>query len=307
VLVDLRNNGGGSLGEAIELTGMFIDKGPVVQQRTAKGEVSVGADTKAGVVWDGPLAVLINKRSASSSEIFAAAIQDYGRGLIIGEPSFGKGTVQALVNLDEMTKSAKGQFGELKMTIAQFFRINGGTTQLRGVTPDILFPAAPDADTVGESSLENALPWTQIKPVDYAPAGDMKKVLPALTAQHEARIRKDKAFQYLQEDIAESRLQRTKNQVTLNEAARRKELAAQEARLASRESKRDAGKDAAGNGSPIRDDGLQPGERSLAIEIAAQKARESAKDILLIEAVHILGDATRLLRPSPGPTARAKQ
>ena len=140
VLIDLRNNGGGSLAEAVELTGLFIDKGPVVQQRNASGEISVESDTQAGVAWDGPLGVLINRGSASASEIFAAAIQDYGRGLIIGEPSFGKGTVQTMINLDQVAKNSKPQFGELKMTVAQFFRINGGTTQLRGVTPDILFP-----------------------------------------------------------------------------------------------------------------------------------------------------------------------
>ena len=307
VLVDLRNNGGGSMQEAIELTGMFIDKGPVVQQRSADGKVSVGSDTRAGVAWAGPLGVLIDRRSASSSEIFAAAIQDYGRGVIIGEPSFGKGTVQTLVNLDELAKSNKAQFGELKMTIAQFFRINGGTTQLRGVTPDIVFPAAPDAETIGESSYENALPWAQIKPVDYAPAGDLKGVLPALVALHGDRARKDKAFQYLQEDIAESRLQRRKNLVSLNEAERRRELAAQEARLASREAKRDAGKEAAaGAAIPIRDDGLQPGERNLASELAAQKARENAPDVLLIEAVRILGDAVRLLQSDVGLAARAR-
>ena len=307
VLIDLRNNGGGSMQEAIELTGMFIDKGPVVQQRNADGKVSVGSDTRAGVAWAGPLGVLINRRSASSSEIFAAAIQDYGRGVIIGEPSFGKGTVQTLVNLDELAKSNKAQFGELKMTIAQFFRINGGTTQLRGVTPDIVFPAAPDAETIGESSYENALPWAQIKPVDYAPAGDLKGVLPALVALHGDRARKDKAFQYLQEDIAESRLQRRKNLVSLNEAERRRELAAQEARLASREAKREAGKEAAaGAAIPIRDDGLQPGERNLASELAAQKARENAPDVLLIEAVRILGDTARLLQSDVGLAAKAK-
>ena len=307
VLIDLRNNGGGSMQEAIELTGMFIDKGPVVQQRGADGKVSVGSDTRAGVAWAGPLGVLIDRRSASSSEIFAAAIQDYGRGVIIGEPSFGKGTVQTLINLDELAKSSKAQFGELKMTIAQFFRINGGTTQLRGVTPDIVFPAAPDAETIGESSYENALPWAQIKPVDYAPAGDLKGVLPALVALHGDRARKDKAFQYLQEDIAESRLQRRKNLVSLNEAERRRELAAQEARLASREAKRDAGKEAAaGAAIPLRDDGLQPGERNLASELAAQKARENAPDVLLIEAVRILGDAVRLLQSDVGLAARAR-
>ena len=206
VLIDLRNNGGGSLAEAIELTGLFIDKGPVVQQRNASGEISVDSDTQAGVAWNGPLGVLINRGSASASEIFAAAIQDYGRGLIIGEPSFGKGTVQSVIDLDRIAKNSKPQFGELKMTIAQFFRINGGTTQLRGVTPDILFPAASDTANFGESSFDNALPWTQIKAADYTPAGDLKAVLPVLSALHEARVKKDKDFQYLEEDIAESKL-----------------------------------------------------------------------------------------------------
>ncbi|MFH1602450.1 MAG: carboxy terminal-processing peptidase, partial [Pseudomonadota bacterium] len=236
VLIDLRNNGGGSLAEAIDLTGLFIDKGPVVQQRRAGGEISVESDTRAGVAWDGPLGVLINRSSASASEIFAAAIQDYGRGLIIGEPSFGKGTVQSMVDLDRVAKNDKPQFGELKMTVAQFFRISGGTTQLRGVTPDILFPAVSDAESFGESSFDNALPWTQIGAAEYSPAGDVKGVLPMLLALHEERVKKDKDFQYLQEDIAESRLQRKKNLVSLNEAERRRERDAREARLASRES-----------------------------------------------------------------------
>src|SRR5258706_1123146 len=140
VLLDLRNNGGRSLGEAIELTGLFIDKGPVVQQRNAKGEIVVESDTQAGVAWDGPLGILINRNSASASEIFAAAIQDYGRGLIFGERSFGKGTVQSLINLDQVAGGGKSQFGELKMTVAQFFRINGGSTQVRGVIPEIALP-----------------------------------------------------------------------------------------------------------------------------------------------------------------------
>ncbi len=304
VLIDLRNNGGGSMLEAIELTGMFIDKGPVVLQRNADGQIAMGSDDHPGVVWDGPLGVLINRRSASSSEIFAAAIQDYGRGVIIGEPSFGKGTVQMLVNLDDIAKTKARQLGDLKVTIAQFFRINGGTTQLRGVTPDIAFPAAPDADTVGESAFENALPWAQINPATYAPAGDVKRLLPALVELHQARVRKDKAFRYLEEDIAASRQLRKANRISLNEAERRKEQAVQEARLASRDQ---AGKAPAnGNGSPARDDGLQPGERSLASELAAEKARENEKDVLLIEAVMVLGDVARLQQPGVGLAARTR-
>ncbi|MGZ3237280.1 MAG: S41 family peptidase, partial [Burkholderiaceae bacterium] len=163
VLIDLRNNGGGSLNEAVDLTSLFIGKGPVVQQRDSRGEVRVELGKNPDPAWTGPLGVLINRGSASASEIFAAAIQDYGRGLIIGEQSYGKGTVQTMISLDQIAKNEKAGLGELKMTIAQFFRVNGGTTQLRGVTPDIGFPAISDTESFGESSFDNALPWTQIK------------------------------------------------------------------------------------------------------------------------------------------------
>ncbi len=316
VLIDLRNNGGGSLVEAVDLTGLFIDKGPVVQQRDASGEITVGSDTRAGVAWAGPLGVLINRGSASASEIFAAAMQDYGRGLIIGEPSFGKGTVQSMVDLDRVAKNDKPQFGELKMTVAQFFRINGGTTQLRGVKPDILFPAVIDAESFGESSFDNALPWAQIKAADYSPVGDLKGLLPILLTLHEARVKKDKDFQYLQEDIAESRLQRKKNLISLNEAVRRKERDAQETRLTSREPRRDTGKSAhddvvgkvpaPGKGSALGDDGLQADERDFANELAAEKVRKNAKDVLLDEAVSILGDEVGVLKTSATLAARVK-
>jgi carboxyl-terminal processing protease len=316
VLIDLRNNGGGSLREAVELSGLFIDKGPVVQQRDALGKIVVESDTQAGVAWDGPLGVLINRNSASASEIFAAAMQDYGRGLIFGERSFGKGTVQTLINLDQVARTGKAQMGELKVTVAQFFRINGGTTQLRGVTPDILFPSDFDAEPSGESSFDNPLPWTQVKAADYSPVGDLRGLLPILMPLHEARVRNDKAFQYLQEDIAESRLQRKKNLVTLNEAARREERDAQEARLKSRESQKDAGKgaredvvakeSARGKDSANRDDGLQANERNLANLLAADKARKEAKDILLNEAVHILGDETGMAKTDATLAARIR-
>ena len=314
VLIDLRNNGGGSLKEAVELTGLFIDKGPVVQQRNARGEIVVERDTEAGAAWDGPLGVLINRNSASASEIFAAAIQDYGRGLIFGERSFGKGTVQSLINLDQVARNGKPQFGELKMTVAQFFRINGGTTQLHGVTPDILFPSASDAERLGESRFDNALPWTQVKAADYSPAGDLQVLLPILLPLHEARVKTDRDFQYLQEDIAEIKLQREKNLITLNEAARREERDAQEARLKSRESRKDAvnsaNKDVVGNepapgkDSAIRDDGLQADERNLANVLAAEKARKDAKDVVLNEAVRILGDEVGILKTDARVAAR---
>jgi carboxyl-terminal processing protease len=216
VLIDLRNNGGGSLIEAVELTGLFIDKGPVVQQRTAEGRVDVESDTQAGLAWDGPMGVLINRGSASASEIFAAAIQDYGRGIVIGEPSFGKGTVQTLINLDRFSQNDKVKYGELKMTIAQFFRINGGTTQLRGVTPDIKLPVTSDAENFGESSYDNALPWVQIKPATYLPSGDLKELVNPLQKRHEVRVAKDKEFRDIEQDIAEA-LKLRKDNVDLAE------------------------------------------------------------------------------------------
>ena len=307
VLIDLRNNGGGSLTEAVELTGLFIGKGPVVQQRNASGEITVQSDTNPAVAWNGPLGVLINRGSASASEIFAAAIQDYGRGLIIGEPSFGKGTVQTVIDLDRVAKNSKPQFGELKLTIAQFFRINGGTTQLRGVTPDILFPAASDAEDFGESSFDNALPWMQIKAANYVPEGDLKGLVPILSTLHDARVKKDKNFQYLQEDLALSRLARDKNLISLNEAERRKERDAQEARLRSREGRQDAiAQNASVRSNAPADDGLQPGERNFANELAAEKTRKSVDDFLLNEAVNILGDEITALNSGDEVAARVK-
>jgi carboxyl-terminal processing protease len=319
VLIDLRNNGGGSLIEAVELTGLFIDKGPVVQQRTAEGRVDVESDTNAGLAWDGPMGVLINRGSASASEIFAAAIQDYGRGLVIGEPSFGKGTVQTLINLDRFAPNEKTHYGELKMTIAQFFRINGGTTQLRGVSPDIKLPVMADVDNFGESSYDNALPWVQIKPANFVPSGELKDLVGPLQKRHDARVAKDKDFLFLQEDITEAMKLRKENAISLNEAVRRKERDTQETRARLREA-RLAGKSedepiAAPGSKEVRskppvptkpgktvvsarlqDDGLQSDERNLQAELAAEKAAKNAKDVLLQEAVHILADESGMLK-----------
>ncbi|MFH1872213.1 MAG: carboxy terminal-processing peptidase [Pseudomonadota bacterium] len=301
VLIDLRNNGGGSLKEAIELTGLFIDQGPVVQQRDARGRITIERDAKAGVAWDGPLGVMINRASASASEIFAAAIQDYGRGLVIGEPSFGKGTVQAMINLDDVARNDKLKFGELKLTVAQFFRVNGEATQLRGVKPDITLPTMTDAESFGEASYDNALPWIQVKALDYAPAGNVKARLPDLLQRHEARIGKDKEFRFLREDIAELNLQRKKKRVSLNEVERRKDRDVQEARLAAR----DAQEPGRQKNKVVRDDGLQSGERDLAKDLADEKADDKAKDVLLNEAARILGDEADLLKPRAGFAARA--
>lgn len=308
VLVDLRNNGGGSLTEAVDLTGLFVGKGPIVQQRNARGEVNVEADDRNAPVWSGPLAVLINRGSASASEIFAAAIQDYGRGVIIGEGSFGKGTVQTMVNLDQLAHNDKPKFGELKMTIAQFFRINGGTTQLRGVTPDVSLPGFSDTENFGESSYDNALPWSEVKAADYAKLGDIKDLVPQLKIRHDARVEKDKDYQRFVEDVTEVNTLRKKRSISLNEADRRAEMAQQEARTQARakDSAKDSANDAAKGkvadvvaDADTTDDGLQANERSLSAELAAEKKAKDAKDVLLNEAAHILSDESDLQKNNP--------
>ncbi|MCW0200937.1 MAG: carboxy terminal-processing peptidase [Rhodanobacter thiooxydans] len=296
VLIDLRNNGGGSLDESVRLTGLFIDRGPVVQQRNPKGQVRIEQDRDPGVAWDGPVGVLINRASASASEIFASAIQDYGRGIVIGEQSFGKGTVQTLLDMDEMAKSEKPTYGELKLTVAQFFRVSGGTTQLRGVTPDIPLASFADRERFGESSYDNALPWTQIEPADFKPVGSTRELLPTLTSRHSARVANDAGYRELLEDIAEVEAIRKRTEISLNEKERRKEREAQEARLKARSQTKGVGDGDTDGPALPRDDGLQAGERSLSAELAAEKSREAARDVLLDEAAHIMGDMVSLTK-----------
>ncbi len=293
LLIDLRNNGGGSLTEAINLTGLFIDQGPVVQERNVKGEIKVDSDVQRGVSWDKPMGVLINHASASASEIFAAAIQDYGRGIIIGETSFGKGTVQSVVDLDGLVKNDKPKFGGLKMTIAQFFRINGSTTQLRGVTPDISLPSFLNSDNFGEASYENALPWSQIKAANYKTTGNLTSLLVSLKINHELRISKNKDFQYLIKDIADITAERKKNALSLNLSDRKKERDTKEALIKSREEPSSASKsgDKKDKNPSTQDDGLQSNERNLAADLAIEKANKEFKDILLSEAANIMSDA----------------
>jgi carboxyl-terminal processing protease len=294
VLIDLRDNGGGSLSEAIDLTGLFVGKGPVVQQRNTDGKIDVNSDDLPAPAWTGPVGVLINRGSASASEIFAAAIQDYGRGVIVGEGSFGKGTVQTVVDLDQVAHNSKPKFGELKVTIAQFFRINGGTTQLRGVTPDVSLPGLSDPKTFGEASYDNALPWAQIKPANYAPTGNIPALLPQLQSRHDARVKGDPDFQRFVQDVADLKALRDKKVISLNEAERRKELVAQADRLKARAQ--------ANDGVDLGDDdGLQPDERSMSANLAIENARKNAKDVLLNEAAAIVGDEADLQgKQAPG-------
>ncbi|RLJ20268.1 tail-specific protease [bacterium endosymbiont of Escarpia laminata] len=221
VVIDLRQNGGGSLSEATELTGIFIDTGPVVQIKDAFGKIEVERDLDTGIAYDGPLAVLVDRNSASASEIFAGAIQDYQRGIVIGEPTFGKGTVQTLVDLGRFVPGNEDDLGRLRLTMAQFFRINGGSIQHRGVVPDILFPMASYSAKHGERSLDNALPWAQIKAARYAPKG--VNAVSHLLDRHKGRISKDAGFQMLLEQ--EKRIQEIeeRTEITLLESRRKLE------------------------------------------------------------------------------------
>ena len=295
VVLDLRNNGGGSLNEAIELTGLFIDQGPVVQVRESGGRVSVEGDRTPGVNWDGPLAVLINRSSASASEIFAGAIQDYGRGLVIGETSFGKGTVQNIVPLDRWPAKEGDRYGHVKLTIAQFFLPGGSSTQNRGVVPDIAFPVTVDASEFGESTYDNALEWRQIAAVPHERYGDFAPLLPRLEALHEQRIGQDPEFRWWTADVAEFRAEREKKYVSLNEAERRAERDRDEAKRKRRQEERKRLGLALDPLAETSDDGLQASERDIAEDAAREKAAEKRPDPLLRESAAILADAIRLL------------
>ncbi len=212
VVIDLRNNGGGSLQEATELTSLFIDKGPTVLVRNSDGRVDVLEDENPGAFYKGPLALLVNRLSASASEIFAGAMQDYHRALIIGGQTFGKGTVQTIQPLNH---------GELKLTLAKFYRVSGQSTQHQGVLPDIDYPSIIDTKEIGESALPEAMPWDTIRPVVKPAADPFKPYLSQLKAQHEARSAKDAEFTYIRDRLALAQKLMNEKTVSLNEQERR--------------------------------------------------------------------------------------
>ena len=225
IVIDLRNNGGGSLTEATELTGLFIEKGPVVQIRDYSGEIESEVDPDPQMVYEGPLVVMINRNSASASEIFAGAIQDYGRGVLVGEPTFGKGTVQQLIDLSNYISSGS-DMGRLRMTIAQFFRVNGGSTQHKGVSPDIPFPFIEDQD-YGERAYDNALPWARIPAASYNgwKVGNLAQV----TAAHKSRIASDSGFDYLRAEAELIEQMKQEKHVSLNFGKRKQAWEARDA------------------------------------------------------------------------------
>ncbi len=221
VVIDLRSNGGGSLAEATALTGLFIDTGPVVQVKDALGKVEVERDPEPGLAYRGPLAVLVDRDSASASEIFAGAIQDYGRGLVIGEPTFGKGTVQTLVDLNRYVPGDDTDLGRLRLTMAEFYRISGGSTQLKGVEPDVRFPSGDDNGKHGERALDNPLPWARIDAAEYrrTPTPDTA----SLSQRSAERIARDPGFQMLEKRNRVLSEIETQTRLSLREGDRRAE------------------------------------------------------------------------------------
>ena len=225
LVIDLRNNGGGSLQEAVNLTGLFIKEGPVVQVRNFMNRTDILNDDDPALVYDGPLVVLINRFSASASEIFAGAIQDYRRGIIVGESSFGKGTVQTILELDRVLNNAGEPVGSLKYTIQKFYRINGSSTQFKGVTPDIALPTALDAEEFGERSNPSALPWDEIRGTFYQKTPYVNdRLLHSLRQSYQNRLKTDDQLKSFLADVEESRRQMHENKISLNETVRRKEM-----------------------------------------------------------------------------------
>jgi carboxyl-terminal processing protease len=216
IVIDLRGNGGGSLPEATLLTGLFIDKGPVVQIRNGANRVDVLRDKDGISYYHGPLTVMVDRYSASASEIFAAAIQDYGRGIIVGEHTFGKGTVQQHRGLGRVYDLYEHPLGSIQYTIAKFYRINGGSTQHRGVLPDIDFPTAVDPEEWGESKEENALPWDQIDKAQYTKLNDINTDVNYLTSRYQQRIKVNSEFNYLLKDIESYKAEKDDKTISLN-------------------------------------------------------------------------------------------
>ena len=239
IVMDLRANGGGSLVEAIDLTGLFIDKGPVVQVKDLKNDVEVSEDTNAGVAWNGPFGVMVDRLSASASEIFAGAIQDYGRGIIMGTQTYGKGTVQSSIDMNRLvnpsilqklaalvskagvtvkTDKDPVKLGQINLTMAKFYRVTGSSTQHRGVMPDIEFPSLYPMDKIGEDTEPSALPWDEVQKSNFVPVANLAPVKSELVILHKQRMDKSLDYKIMQQDIAEAKKSEGEVSVPLNEA-----------------------------------------------------------------------------------------
>tara|TARA_R110001592_G_scaffold217488_1_gene471200 strand:- start:10933 stop:13077 length:2145 start_codon:yes stop_codon:yes gene_type:complete len=293
IIIDLRDNGGGSLAEANAMVGLFIESGPTVQIRQSNAKVIKEGKRRSSPYYTGPLVVLINRMSASASEIFAGAIQDYQRGIVVGTQSFGKGTVQSVNPLSH---------GQLKLTESKFYRVSGDSTQNRGVIPDIAFPPLYNLEEIGESVLDNALHWDRIREAHHRYYFDLKSGMATLQRKHDKRIAKDPDFQFLQEQIAVIETMRSKTHMSLNIDLRKTERDAQKVHLLAMENRRRVGKgeeplDALEEDS--EDDVAMTDEESDVTVETEEDSKDKAKerDPLLTEASHILVDALPYFLP----------
>ncbi len=301
LVLDLRGDGGGYLPEATALTGLFIDKGPVVQLKDTTGRVEVLDDPTPGTAYDGPLIVLVDRFSASASEIFAGAIQDYHRGLIVGQRTFGKGTVQNLVPLDRW--SQRPVDGQLTVTIGKFYRVTGESTQHRGVEPDIALPSPISLEEVGESALDSALPWDRIAGVPFQAVRQPASMptVNVLSKEEDTRNQKDADYQWLVGDIGALEQLRKQKSLSLNLAERKAERTRQDAERLARENQRRVAQGKA----PLK--ALdEPDTEDGAPVPAAAKEKEKAPDILLDQAAQIMADVVVASTPAPAPTVVAK-
>ncbi|MCY4339136.1 MAG: carboxy terminal-processing peptidase [Gammaproteobacteria bacterium] len=292
LVIDLRGNGGGSLAEALELTGLFIATGPIIQTRDYSGNIEINGDPYPDISYGGPLAVLVNRDSASGSEIFAGAIQDYRRGIIIGEPTFGKGTVQNIIDLNQFTETPAEDHGRLKATVAQFYRVSGGSNQYLGVTPDIIYPTARYSEDYGERMLDNALPWDKVRPVHFVPTSAPVQHFARVRAQHEQRLRDNRLISLLLKDLEVSKSTEDIKSVSLQEQQRRAE---REQRQLETEAIRNEIRLAAG---------LQPVSAATAADADADADALEQLDPFLEEAARILYDlVVPVRRTATRPTA----
>ncbi len=289
LIMDLRANGGGYLPEAESLTGLFIDRGPVVQLRDTTGRIEVDDDPDPAIFYGGPMIVLVDRFSASASEIFAGAMQDYGRALIVGQQTYGKGTVQNAHPLNYTIFGRKPELGQLNVTIGKYYRVTGESTQDRGVTPDIALPSLIDATEVGESTRDRALPWDHIEAAAFKPEGDLKPIAAALEKLHEVRTADSPDFRYLHDDIAALDAIRNQKTLSLNLKTREAERKRQETdRLARENTWRVAhGKPPVTSLDEIKDD--------------------AAAGILLDEASQIAADLAVMPAPLPGHAPKPTQ
>lgn len=284
LVIDLRNNSGGLLQEAIELTGLFIEQGPIVQVRAANGRISILRDPDDSIYYRGPLALLTNRLSASASEICAAAIQDYGRGIIIGQPTFGKGTVQSLLKLNR---------GQLKATVAKFYRISGESTQYRGTNPDLTYPSLRNKEKIGESALSNTLPWDTITRTTYESFNNLSPLMDILRKRHECRLQDDPDFKYLLALSEHLDKVRSETVISLNETVRRQERdEIKQRRLDlenSRRRRRDKRQEVITELSELESDTMSAAH--------GNEDEQPQEDPMLIEAAHILLDYVELSAP----------